>query len=269
MDLVRGQAARNTAEAFHATSKLLFVILVLLEESMHYSLRAHAFAVIFLGLASHSLHAQGSSRAFNEKAPTVPLSDVIAATESALDDYQTYAKSPAGIKDGLPPLATADFDFKTVVDTKGGISINLFIFTIGASHEKQQTNDLDFTYMPHVEPPSKTLNEFFSFDGGKRKEPKTLYQDIIDTLKESAAEIKKAQDVANKPSVPGTTKLDLCQLSLTLSFGVTTDVQGGIKAPIQMVTLTASLDRSKNNVQQVKLTFKVKDPKNLSCVPPK
>ncbi len=76
---------------------------------MHYSLRAPAFAVILLALASHSLHAQGSSRAFNEKAPTVPLSDVIAATESALDDYQTYAKSPASIKDGLPPLATADF----------------------------------------------------------------------------------------------------------------------------------------------------------------
>jgi hypothetical protein len=233
------------------------------------SLRARVIVVIFLIAVSPSLHAQASSRTFNEKAPTVPLSDVIAATESALDDYQTYAKSPAGIRDGLPPLASADFDFKTVVDTKGGISINLFIFTIGASHEKQQTNDLDFTYMPHVEPPSKATSEIFGFDGGKRKEPKSLYQDIIDTLKESAVEIKKAQDLASKPSVPGTTKLDLCQLSLALSFGVTTDVQGGIKAPIQMVTLTASLDRSKNNVQQVKLTFKVKDPKNLSCVSPK
>lgn len=108
----------------------------------------------------------------------------------------------------------------------------------------------------------------FSFDGGKRKEPKTLYQDIIDTVKESAVEIKKAQDIASKPAVPGTTKLDLCQLALMLSFGVTTDVQGGVKARIQRATLTASLDRSKNNVQQVKLTFKVKDPKNLSCVAP-
>jgi len=236
---------------------------------MFNSLRALVVIIVFLIFSSCAIHALDSSRTFNEKAPTVPLSDVIAATESALDDYQTYAKSPAGIKDGLPPLASADFDFKTVVDTKGGLSINLFIFTIGASHEKQQTNDLDFTYMPHVEAPAKTLNEFFSFDGGKRKEPKTLYQDIIDTLKESAVEIKKAQDLASKPTLPGTTKLDLCQLALTLSFGVTTDVQGGIKAPIQMVTLTASLDRSKNNVQQVKLTFKVKDPKNLSCVSPK
>src|ERR1700721_180296 len=115
---------------------------------MFNSLRALVVIIVFLVFSSCAIHALDSSRTFNEKAPTVPLSDVIAATESALDDYQTYAKAPAGIKDRLPPLASADFDFKTVVDTKGGLSINLFIFTIGASHEKQQTNDLDFTYMP-------------------------------------------------------------------------------------------------------------------------
>jgi hypothetical protein len=220
---------------------------------------ASAVALTLILAGSPRVYAESQSRTFNEKSPTVPLSDVIAATESALDDYQTYARSKAGIKDGIPPLASADFDFKTVVDTKGSISINLYIFTIGASHEKQQTNDLDFTYMPHVE---KTFVDFFSFDGGKNKQPKSLYQDIIDTLKESATEIKKAQDQSANPT---TTKLDLCQLTLALSFGVTTDVQGGIKAPIQMVTLSASLDRSKNNVQQVKLTFKVKDPLNKSC----
>jgi hypothetical protein len=64
------------------------------------SLRARVILVIFLIAVSPSLHAQASSRTFNEKAPTVPLSDVIAATESALDDYQTYAKSPAGIRTG-------------------------------------------------------------------------------------------------------------------------------------------------------------------------
>ncbi len=36
-----------------------------------------------------------------------------------------------------------------------------------------------------------------------------------------------------------------------------------------MVTISASLDHSKNNVQQVKLAFKVKDPANTTCVPPK
>jgi hypothetical protein len=145
------------------------------------------------------------------------------------------------------------------VDTKGGFSINLLIFTLGATHDKQTTNDLDFQYAPHVEPKEQT----FMLDGNRA--PKTLYQSIIDTLTASAKEIKKAQDVQTTEP----TKLDLCQLSLTLAFGVTTDVQGGLKAPFQLVTVSSNLDRSKNNVQQVKLTFKVKDPKNLSCVPPK
>jgi hypothetical protein len=220
-------------------------------------IRATSLALVVLLLGCHSALAQKTK--FKEKDKTVPLSEVIVATESALNDYQTYAESPEGIKDGIPPLATADFDFKTVVDLKGGPSINLFIFTLGATWDKQTTNDLDFQYAPHVEP--KT--EFFDLDGGKA--PKTLYQSIIDTLTASAKEIKKAQDVqASEPK-----KLDLCQLTLALSFGVTTDVQGGVKIPFQIITISATLDRSKNNVQQVKLAFKVKDPKNPSCVQPK
>lgn len=223
-------------------------------------LRGPSLVMAVLLVTSLALEAQSNPRKFKEKSPTVALSEVIAATESALNDYQTYALSADGIKDGIPPLATADFDFKTVVDTKGGFSINLLIFTIGATHEKQQTNELDFQYVPHVH---KQLLEYFAFEGGTA--PKTLYQEIVDTLKESAKEIKKAAD---QPST-GTTQLDLCQLTLALSFGVTTDVQGGIKAPIQMVTISSSLDHSKNNVQQVKLAFKVKDPANTTCVPPK
>jgi hypothetical protein len=40
-------------------------------------------------------------------------------------------------------------------------------------------------------------------------------------------------------------------------------------APIPMVTLAATLDRSKNNVQQVTLVFEVKDPSIKSCAQPK
>jgi hypothetical protein len=219
-----------------------------------------AIAVAFAVLLPFALSAQDSPRKFKEKSPTWALSDVITVTETALNDYQTYAQSPDGIKDGLPPLATADFDFKTVVDTKGGFSINLLIFTIGATHEKQQTNELDFQYMPHVQ----QKLEFFTLEGG-HKAPVTLYDELLNTLKESATEVKKASEA----TATGDTKLDLCQMSLAISFGVTTDVQGGIKAPIQLVTISATLDHSRNNVQQVKLVFKIKDPANKSCVPPK
>jgi hypothetical protein len=221
-------------------------------------LRALAFTLVLIFLAL-AVHAQDKPRKFKEKSPTWALSDVIVATETALNDYQAYAHSPEGIKDGLPPLATADFDFKTVVDTKGGLSINLFIITLGATHDKQQTNELDFQYLPHVQPKL----EFMDLDG--QKAPVTLYQELLDTLKEAAKEVKKASE----NTTSGNTKLDLCQLSLALSFGVTTDVQGGVKAPIQMVTISATLDHSRNNVQQVKLVFKIKDPSNKTCIPPK
>jgi hypothetical protein len=206
------------------------------------------------------LDAYGQKAKFKEKDQTVALSAVIAATESALNDYEAYAESPKGTKDGIPPLSTADFDFKTVVDLKPGLNVNLFVFTLGASGDKQTTNDLDFQYFPHIEPRSDTT---FAFNGIEA--PKSLYQSIVDTLTTSAREIKKAQDVQN--SEPN--KLDLCQLTLALSFGVTTDIQGGVKVPFQIVTVSASLDRSKQNVQQVKLAFKVKDPKNASCPQPR
>jgi hypothetical protein len=134
--------------------------------------------------------------------------------------------------------------------------IKLFVFTLGATRDKQTTNDLDFQYAPHVERKSETL----AFNGVEA--PKTLYQSIIDTLMESAKEIKKAQDAQDTEQ----NKLDLCQLTLTLGFGVTTDVQAAAQIPFQIITLSATLDRSKQNVQQVKLAFKVKDPKNLACI---
>ena len=146
----------------------------------------------------------GQGMKLKEKQPTYELAPVIAATESALNDYQTDAISSTGSKAEIPPLATADFDFKTVVDIKGGGSINLLIFTLGATHEKQTTNDLDFQYAPHVAPKA----EIFGLDGGKA--PKTLYQSIIDTLKAAAAQIKEAQDAQAAEA----NKLDLCQLSL-------------------------------------------------------
>ena len=45
------------------------------------------------------------------------------------------------------------------------------------------------------------------------------------------------------------------QLSLTVSYGVTVSGSAGISVPIDIVTLTAQLDRSKNSVQSVKLVF--------------
>jgi hypothetical protein len=193
-------------------------------------------------------------RQFKEKTETVPLEQVIAVTEMALNDYQAQAVASQGKTTEFPALATADFDFKTVVDIKGGGGINLFVFTLGATKDKQTTTDLDFQYAPHPAQPVETQ----SFG----KDTKTLYQALIDTLTESSKAIENANATT---AAPGQPSLDFCQLSITLSFGVTTDIQGGVKVPFQLITVSGSLDRSKNNVQQVKLVFKVKDPKAIAC----
>ena len=70
------------------------------------------------------------------------LSRVVCEVEHALDAYQQ--SEDVAEKALLPGLATADFDFKTVVDTKGGLSINFLIFKFGGTVEKQDTNDVDF-----------------------------------------------------------------------------------------------------------------------------
>jgi hypothetical protein len=208
-----------------------------------------AVILLSLNVSSSPLHAQESK--FKEKSETLPLDQVIAVTEMALNDYQAQAEASKGT---LPPLATADFDFKTVVDTKGTGGINLWIFTLGATKEKQTTTDLDFQYAPH--PAEKIEIQGFG------EKPKTLYQAIIDTLTESSKAIASASQASGSSTQPS---LDLCQLSITLAFGATTDVQGGLKVPFQLITVSASLDRSKNNVQQVKLVFKVK---SASCKQP-
>jgi hypothetical protein len=55
------------------------------------------------------------------------------------------------------------------------------------------------------------------------------------------------------------------QLTVTISYGVTRDVQVGATIPIHLVTLGPSFEGSKNSVQQVKLVFakskSAKDPK--------
>jgi hypothetical protein len=114
--------------------------------------------------------------------------------------------------------------------------------------------------MLHTQPQA----EFMALDDGQL--PTSLYKQLFDTLQESAREIKKASE---QPPLPGKTQLDFYHQSLSVAFGVTTDVQGGTKAPIQLITLSASLDRSRNNIRQVKLVFKVKDPTGKTCVAPK
>jgi hypothetical protein len=168
----------------------------------------------------------------------VPVEKVMDAVITALDEYQLKAEDSQG---GLPKLVSAVFDFKTVVDTKGSGGGAVYIFKIGASLDKQQTTDLVFTYKPKAAKPpphnaiaTKTL---------------TLRDQLMDTIEETGKIVKSA------PPPQHLGELEISQVDVTLSFGVSKDFTGGISLPINIVTVTASLDRNSNAVQQVKLTF--------------
>lgn len=176
----------------------------------------------------------------------VPLNLVVCEVEKALDAYQESPEVADDThKDVLPHILSADFDFKTVVDTKGTTGIGFYIFKIGGSYDKQTTNDVDFQYVPKslVKGPGKSVSlATVSFQ-----------DELLKTIRSAAKAIKDEQ--AKPVPISEKDPLVFKQLSVTVSFGVTWDVNGGITLPIDIVTLTAQLDRSKNSVQSVKLVF--------------
>jgi hypothetical protein len=179
--------------------------------------------------------AKKSSKADNS-GQTVPLPLVVCEVEQALDAYQ---QDPDVIAAKIPLLATADFDFKTTTDVKGGISVSFLVFTIKYTQDKQTVHDVDFQYGP--KPP------VVGFDQQKED----FQTELINTIKAAAKAVKETQDGLVTSENP----LVFKQLTVTLSFGVTKDLTVGATIPIHLVTLGPSFEGSKNSVQQVKLVF--------------
>jgi hypothetical protein len=169
----------------------------------------------------------------------VPLSLVICEVQRALDSYQ----DDPDVKQGaIPKLLIADFDFKTVIDTKASFGISILVFKFGVSYDNQTTHDVDFQYEP------KSLHK-----GGAEAlvQQKDLQQELLDTIK-AAAKAKVLEE-----TLPKTSKDPLVfkQLSVTIAYGVTWDINVAAAIPISIVTLGPGIDHSKNSVQTVKLTF--------------
>src|SRR5262249_2265268 len=97
------------------------------------------------------LTSNGSAAAARPDVPAFPLSDVIAQTQAALDQYN---RDPETIQGALPYLTSANFDFKTVTQDTGGGKISFLIFTIGASQQDSVTSDAEFLYQAPPKPRS-------------------------------------------------------------------------------------------------------------------
>lgn len=162
-----------------------------------------------------------------------PLDLIISQVEAALDLYQQNAgNSP----DALPPLTSAEFEFKTTTAHLEGFTINLLIFKIGGSHEKDVVNDVTFTYeLPH--PSVRPLSKM---------KPPTLTEQLANTIQSAAASVKTCKQIG---------KLSFTKFTVNLQYIVKWDGNIGAAVPISLVTLGPNADVNKNEVQSVKLIF--------------
>lgn len=173
-------------------------------------------------------------------AKSADLNSVIATVEAALKCYQDNAGSGP---DALPALVQADFDFKTTTAKTGGFTISFFIFKLGASHEKDVTNDITFTYKVPPPKPPQVKGPAFT---GKHQPPVFFTDALVADLQGAAAALKASHQAAGLP---------FQQTKIMIQYGVINDGNVTISAPVQLVTLGPNGDYKKSDIQSVTLTF--------------
>jgi len=172
---------------------------------------------------------------------TADLPSVIQTVEQALKCYQslTGGSDPDQPK-GLPKLSSATLDFKTTTAKTVGFSISFFIFKVGASREKDVTDDVSFTYsVPKTVVPTKAASFL-----------KPTATDLFSEL------VKDVQAAANTAKTQSTALgMPLSKVQITIGYGIKFDGNVSINAPIQLVTIGGNGDYNKNNTQTITLTF--------------
>jgi hypothetical protein len=171
---------------------------------------------------------------------TADLPSVVQTVERALECYQALAgtKDPAQPK-GLPKLSSAVMDFKTTTGKTVGFTFSIFVFKVGASREKDVTDDLTFTYsVPKVTLP-KT-------EGFVKPTPTPLYAELVKEV-QAAASAAQAQSTA--------LGMPLSKVGVTVAYGIKFDGNVSLSVPVQLVTIGGNGDYNKNNTQTITLTF--------------
>lgn len=164
---------------------------------------------------------------------TADLSTVIRAVQSALNTYQNTRNS-----DALPPLKSAEFDFKTTVATSVTGKLTLFIFTIGGSHEQDQVSDVTFLYAVPAAKPAAIRS--------RNKGQVSLQDQLVLTIRSAAEAVRNAESFGSLP---------LSTLTVNVQYCVKNDVNGGGGATTPFVTINVGGDKNRNTVQSVKLVF--------------
>jgi hypothetical protein len=176
----------------------------------------------------------------DQPADTVDLAAVVQMVEQALKCYQVVSKDLDPLQPkGLPKIASATMDFKTTTGKTTGFSFSIFVFKIGASREKDVTDDVSFTYsvpkpaLPQIKPLAKPA-------------PADLYKELV---KEVAAAASAAQAQSTALGLP------LSKVQIQVSYGIKFDGNVGASVPISLVTIGGNGDYNKNNTQAITLIF--------------
>jgi len=180
----------------------------------------------------------GGAGCYAAQAPkTVPLDDVVAEVESSLRDYQKDVTSSDNV---LPPLKTAELNFKTVVQKQGTSGSSILIFTLKGSKQHQQTNDLQILY--GVPKPT----------GSASYNPVPLHKELLDAIRTASRAIESSMPSS---SLGG---LNLTTTSISIKYAVTTSFSAEGKPVIQFVILNLAESYNKNEVQSIELIFERK-----------
>jgi hypothetical protein len=177
----------------------------------------------------------------NQPAGTVDLPTVVQTVEQALKCYQALSGQSDPLQPkGLPKISSAVMDFKTTTGKTIGFSFSIFVFKVGASREKDVTDDVSFTYSP---PKQVALPKG---PGLARATPASFYEELV---KEVQAASSSAQAQSTALGLP------LSKVSITVAYGIKFDGNIALNVPIHLVTIGGNGDYNKNNTQTVTLTF--------------
>jgi len=165
-------------------------------------------------------------------ADVAPLELVVKQVKASLDEYQ---KSIGNGKDALPPISSAEFEFKVTTAKTAGGTVTILIFKLGASREKDIVNDVAFAYYPPTQ--AKAVGD---------ERPVPLTEELASTIQSAAAAVKNAPTIG---------PLNFSKLTVVIQFAVKWDGTIGATVPISIVTAGLSGDMNQTSVQSVKLTF--------------
>lgn len=171
---------------------------------------------------------------------TADLPSVVQTVEQALKCYQALSQGKDETQPkGLPKLSSAVMDFKTTTSKTAGFTFAIFVFKVGASREKDVTDDLQFKYSVPKPPPALGAN--FA-----KPTPVPLYDELV---KEVASAARAAQAQATALGMP------LTQVQVTVAYGIKFDGNISVNVPVQLVTIGGNGDYNKNNTQTITLIF--------------